>query len=791
MNRFQSWRLSIRKAGIAYAVLVITLMLTALASSFARSNIQTSESKRFNDAVEVTTSALRQRIASYTDTLYGTAAMFNASESVTRKEFQGYVNTLRIEARYPGIQSLGFIRRVKQLELSGFVNQLRVEQQTNPCGYPDFSFFPKNVQTEYLLVQLVEPIAQNKALFGKEIMTDPACRAAMERARDTGQPAATRRIDLIQDGKKTPGFMLLVPIFLPSMVLNTVEERRQALAGFVFGNFIVSELFSGIFGQQVLPHLNIDFEVFDNGQIDQAHLLYDDDTTLRALDDLRVSKLMNITKIEVGGRDWTLVFSARPDFYDAFSNRLPAMILGGGLLLGIALFRTSQTQAKHLFERRKHLAELEKQATHDSLTGMLNRDFIYTHLREALADDKQSRENAALLMIDLDGFKEINDTLGHYSGDLLLRQIGPRLQPLLRTTDTLARLGGDEFALWITPVYDRQSALIKARRILEEIRKPFVLDDITVCIDASVGVSLYPEHGRGISALMRCADVAMYVAKKNNTGCTVYDADHDIHSPRRLSLLSHLGQAIEQNQLVLHYQPKIWIKDKSVIGLEALVRWQHPTEGLLPPSEFIPEAEASAIIRPLTLWVIDHALEQRQRWEAAGLATNVAVNISARNLLDIDLPEQIAGLLEKYAVDSSCLELEITESALITDPELAFTVLTKLHSYNVRISIDDFGTGYSSLAYLKKLPISTLKVDLSFVTDMTTNDNDAVIVHSTVKLAHNLGLNVVAEGVENQEILDLLEIIECDFAQGYYICRPLPVGQMTVWLKQARLAPND
>jgi diguanylate cyclase (GGDEF)-like protein len=609
----------------------------------------------------------------------------------------------------------------------------------------------------------------------------------MERARDTGKPSASRRIVLIQNGKETPGFMLLLPIFNLNMPLNTVEERRQALTGFVFGNFIVSELFSGIFGKQVLPHMSIDFEVFDNGEINQEHLLYDDDTTLRALNNLRESALVNITKIEVGGRDWTLVFSTRPDFYDTFNNRLPAMILGGGLLLGLALFRTSRTQTKHLVERRKHLTELEKQATHDSLTGMLNRDFLYTHLHASLGDDKHPRENAALLMIDLDGFKEINDTLGHHSGDLLLRQIGPRLQPLLRPTDTLARLGGDEFALWMTPVYDGQSALAKAQSVLEEIRKPFVLDNITVRIDASIGVALYPEHGRDTSALMRCADVAMYVAKKNNRGHAVYDAAHDLHSPRRLSLLSQLGQAIEHNQLVLHYQPKIRIKDKRVIGLEALVRWQHPTEGLLPPGDFIPEAEASAIIRPLTLWVIDHALGQRQQWQEAGLTTNVAVNISARNLLDIDLPEKIADLLEKHSVDSNCLELEITESALIADPDLAYTVLMKLHSYGVRISIDDFGTGYSSLAYLKKLPISTLKVDLSFVTDMTENDNDAVIVHSTVKLAHNLGLNVVAEGVENQETLDLLEIIDCDYAQGFFLSRPLPLEQITAWLKQAQL----
>lgn len=430
-------------------------------------------------------------------------------------------------------------------------------------------------------------------------------------------------------------------------------------------------------------------------------------------------------------------------------------------------------------------AALEHHATHDSLTDLPNRYLLYADMERAFGSTMRRGKLLALLLMDLDRFKEINDTLGHQSGDRLLKLMGPRLREQLSGRDTVARLGGDEFAIVLGGLDAPQDAIRAARRLLDGVKQPFDLSGIKLQVDASVGIAFYPTHGRDASTLMRCADIAMYQAKKGAEGYAVYDPDIDQHSPQRLALLAEAGQAIKENQLVLHYQPKINVKERRMTGMEALVRWRHPQHGLIPPSQFIPLVEVSDLIRDLTLWVIDHALAQYRRWREAGLEVpKIAVNISARNLLDGDLPGRIEALLQTHGVPSGCLDVEITESAIIADPARALEVLTRLNAIGVTLSIDDFGTGYSSLSYLRRLPVQSLKIDISFVSHMLENEEDAVIVHSTIGLAHNLGLNVIAEGVEDQDTLDMLEILDCNEAQGYFISRPIDTGEMTQWLKE-------
>ncbi|MDE2089822.1 MAG: EAL domain-containing protein [Gammaproteobacteria bacterium] len=434
-------------------------------------------------------------------------------------------------------------------------------------------------------------------------------------------------------------------------------------------------------------------------------------------------------------------------------------------------------------------AALEHQATHDSLTDLPNRYLLYADMERAFGNARRRGKLLALLLMDLDRFKEINDTLGHQSGDRLLRLIGPRLQGRLSGRDTVARLGGDEFAIVLGDLDTPQDAIRVVRRLLDGVKQPFDLSGIKLQVDASVGIALSPTPGRDASTLMRCADIAMYQAKKGAEGYAVYDPDIDQHSPQRLALLAEVGQAIRENQLVLHYQPKINIKERRTVGMEALVRWQHPQHGLIPPSQFIPLVEVSDLIKDLTLWVIDHALEQYRCWREAGLEVpKIAVNISARNLLDGDLPGRIEALLQTHRAPPGCLDVEITESAIISDPARALEVLTRLNAIGVTLSIDDFGTGYSSLSYLRRLPVQSLKIDISFVSHMLENEEDAVIVHSTIGLAHNLGLNVIAEGVEDQDTLNMLEILDCNEAQGYFVSRPIDTGEMTKWLKEPRWA---
>jgi len=427
---------------------------------------------------------------------------------------------------------------------------------------------------------------------------------------------------------------------------------------------------------------------------------------------------------------------------------------------------------------------LEHQALHDVLTDLPNRALIEDRLQQAILSAKRQARSLALLIMDLDGFKEVNDTLGHHMGDLLLQQVAVRLQNILRKSDTVARLGGDEFAV-LLPSADAEKAVLAARKILDALKSPFPIQGHILDIGGSIGIALFPTHGADGTTLVRRADVAMYVAKRASTGFAIYDSEHDQHSMAQLALTGEFSHAIENQQLALYYQPKIDLKSGCLVSAEALARWHHPQHGLIMPDKFIPLAERTGLIKPLTQWGLNTALRQCASWREAGLDLSVAVNLSARNLPEPQLAENIARMLENWNVPAGWLELEITESAIMTDPVRALNILTRLDAMGVRLAIDDFGTGYSSLSYLKKLPVDTIKIDKSFVMHMSTDKNDEVIVRSTIDLAHNLGLRVVAEGVERQEAWEMLNELDCDMAQGYYISQALAPMEFAAWLKDS------
>ncbi|MEO6697178.1 MAG: EAL domain-containing protein, partial [Gammaproteobacteria bacterium] len=446
----------------------------------------------------------------------------------------------------------------------------------------------------------------------------------------------------------------------------------------------------------------------------------------------------------------------------------------------------AQTIASHVafaIERVQQKARLEHQALYDSLTDIPNRTLLNDRLRQAIIAGQRAGAPLALLLIDLDRFKEINDTLGHDRGDQVLKQVGPRIQSVLRLSDTVARLGGDEFAVLLPTVSNVGHAVLTAGKILQALQTPFPVEGLELEIGASVGIVLCPDHGTEADLLMQHADVAMYIAKQQGSGYAVYAPELDRHSPQKLTLMSELRHAIEHAQLVLYYQPKLNLKTQTIVGVEALVRWRHPERGIIYPDQFIPLAEQTGLIKPLSLWVIDHALRQHIAWKRLGLDISVAVNLSARNLHDLDLTNQVSELLRLHQVSAGSLDIEITESAIMADPVRAMEVLTRLGEIGVKLSIDDFGTGYSSLAYLKKLPVDAVKIDKSFVIDMAKDEGNAMIVRSTIDLAHNLGMEVIAEGVEGHEAWVELSILGCDAAQGYYINRPIPAAEFIPWLK--------
>jgi diguanylate cyclase (GGDEF)-like protein len=429
---------------------------------------------------------------------------------------------------------------------------------------------------------------------------------------------------------------------------------------------------------------------------------------------------------------------------------------------------------------RRRLVRREYEAMHDSLTGLGNRAAL------AAAGVRLRRSDSAgscLILLDLDGFKEVNDTLGHHAGDDVLMQVGQVLAARVRPGDTIVRLGGDEFALLMPGVATADAARDAATRVLETLSaRQWTADGVAVNVQASAGVALFPAHAADMAALLQRADVAMYQAKRARAGVMVYDPSTDPHDVRQLNLLTELRTAIDSEQLVLHYQPKGDLESGQVHGVEALVRWQHPERGLLPPGVFLPLAEHTALMGPLTRWVLDRACAQAAAWARAGSPLAVAVNISPRLLLDGDLPQLVAGLLAAHGLPASSLELEITETAVMTDPDRARLVLERLAVLGVHVSMDDFGAGYTSMALLKELPVHSLKIDQGFVTHMLTDAKGSALAETVIELGHRLQMQVIAEGVESEQVWERLRDLGCDQAQGFFLARPMPADDIEGWL---------
>ncbi len=486
------------------------------------------------------------------------------------------------------------------------------------------------------------------------------------------------------------------------------------------------------------------------------------------------------TSDPAGAFEIYLPFAPIASAINADTRNLYLLLAGGLGFLWLALFRIVRAASRRFGSQ---VAENRYQALHDSLTELPNRVLFRERVEQAILLAGRSRTGLAVMLMDLDRFKEVNDTLGHHTGDLLLRKIGPRLRQRVRGSDTVARLGGDEFSVLLQGVTHADAAIELATKLLETLEQPFTLDQLTVEVEASVGIALYPEHGDTAEALLQHADVAMYVAKEAHSGAEVYMPQHDLYSRDRLTLIGELRGAIERDELVLHYQPKVDLRTGRAVGVEGLLRWNHPTRGFLFPDEFIPAAEHTGLIRPLTSYVLSRAATQCARWRKAGYDLTVAVNLSARNLQDVSLPEEVGRVLTSALLTPDALKLEITESGIMVDPVRALAIARRLRGIGVALSIDDFGTGYSSLSYLREFPVEEIKIDKSFVIDMTRDENDAAIVRSTIGLAQNLGLTSVAEGVETAAVQARLAELGCDLAQGYFICRPLPPTELTHWLQ--------
>ena len=462
-----------------------------------------------------------------------------------------------------------------------------------------------------------------------------------------------------------------------------------------------------------------------------------------------------------------------------------------GILLAVLVLLIFQYLIGELLRSQQRGEELRRMATTDELTGLANREVFRARLDERIAGAKADDEKFGVMLCDLDRFKEINDTLGHHFGDELLRDLGPRLAEAIGPEGLVARLGGDEFA--VLPgenTADPDALEAIARRLIGCVQQPVGVDELLLEVGVSIGIARFPRDGEDPHSLLRSADVAMYAAKEAHAGCKVYAAALDRHSVRKLNVLSDFRRALDSDEIVVFYQPIMHMDGSRTHGAEALVRWEHPELGLLPPSDFMPIVEQTGLIGPLTRHVLERAVAQCAAWRQAGQELTVSVNLSVRNLLDPELAGLISNLLTTYRLTASALDLEITESMLMSDPDRSLVTLSRLSQLGVGLSVDDYGTGYSSLANIRRLPIDELKIDRSFVSPMLSDESDLIIVRSTINLGHDLGLTVVAEGVEDEATLHRLEGLGCDLAQGYHFSKPLPAEAFNKWIGLASSAPT-
>ncbi len=458
------------------------------------------------------------------------------------------------------------------------------------------------------------------------------------------------------------------------------------------------------------------------------------------------------------------------------------LIVVAVLVIGLAVWAAVVLAGRISRHQERYQKELRHMALHDALTGLPNRLLLDDRLEQAIRTARRKRSYLAVFMLDLDRFKQINDTLGHQVGDLALKHIAKQLKGALRASDTIARFGGDEFCI-VAPVSVYEEILGLLQKVQEALAVPYVIGPSNLHLGASIGAALFPAHGEDGATLVRRADVAMYAAKRSNKGFSVYEIEDDRHNLNRLSLVCDIRRALDENQLRVYYQPKVNLKSGDINSVEALVRWDHPERGLLSPDVFVPLAEESGSIEQLTFYVLREALKQVKQWTDQGLEMTMAVNLSLSLLHNEHLPMQIRDVLKETGARPNQLLLEITESAIMSDPKRAMSVASLLAEDGIRLAIDDFGSGYSSLAYLKAFPVEEIKIDKSFVLNMNADKNDAHIVRTTIDLAHSLGLNVVAEGVENQMVWQRLYSLNCNSAQGFYLGMPQPAHELTPLLQ--------
>ncbi|MGH9386496.1 MAG: putative bifunctional diguanylate cyclase/phosphodiesterase [Vicinamibacterales bacterium] len=768
------WRRLALRRWVPYTLWGLACALSVVASSYVASTIEARARTEFLSDAESARQQIQGRIDAHLDLLRAGSALLTASNEISGIEFSGFVAGLQLRERYPGLRGIGYAQRVRNRDVRAFVRAMDLD------GVSPLTVWPPGRRPQYDLVVYLEPkTAQSRGTIGFDLSTDETVRSAMQQAVETGQPAASRALmgaKPFDAGERTS--LLVMPVYRTKTQPATLEARRRALIGYVFSPFNAQEVLKQAIASTA-PRVS--YDLYDEDEKDRAALLSQSGS------DPDGQQYLSSGLVEIGGRDWLVVVS-RPIGSASLLSQMDGLTLLGGLVLSFMLFAITRAQVRAFDTAARHESELRQLAQFDFLTGLPNRALLEDRLAQAIALAHRHERRVAVFFVDLDQFKHINDSFGHAIGDRLLQSVAGRLQACARSSDTVSRQGGDEFVLVLSEISRTADAVASAQKIISALVVPHHVRPHDIHTTVSIGASIYPEDGDDVAALLKAADTAMYQAKKNGRNrYQLFSPDMSARAVARQSIEDGLRQALQRHEFVLHYQPTINLETGQMTGAEALIRWMHPDRGLIPPSDFVHIAEDCGLIVPVGQWVLREACRQARAWLDAGTPTSVAVNISAIEFRDKDFLTNVCDVLGRTGLDAKYLELELTESSLMQHAESTVSVLRALKEQGVRIAIDDFGTGYSSLSYLRQFPIDVLKVDQSFVREITSDLDGTPIVSAMISMGKKLRHRVIAEGVETQEQLTFLQAQRGCEGQGFFFGQPVVADQFGRLLESGRV----
>lgn len=769
-----------------WVIIVMSLVLTIIAWYFSQLQVDERRLALFNGQAKQVIELVQERMINYRDALSAGVATIQANGgTISYSKWKSYVENLNLIEKYPGINGLGVIYQVLPNQLNTYLKEQRIER-------PDYFIHPKHKESVYLPITYIIPVKGNEKAVGLDMAHESNRFKAALKAEDTGMVQITAPITLIQDQAKTPGFLFYAP-FYRGGVYQTEQLRREHFAGMVYAPFIFKKLISGVLAK---TKRSVGIKITDN-----QHILYDelnkDHDEYDAKTNYKFSKL-----IPMYGRLWSFDIWGSKSLKKTIGNTQPLTILIGGicidillLILFITISRSNKNAIEYanimtakLKEKTKTLEisnqqltktkeQLEKLAHYDIITNLPNRRSFRSYLEKAIARAKENQMLIAVCFLDLDNFKQVNDNIGHTSGDKLLKAIADLLKPKLRDVDYLARLSGDEFGLIIEQISSSDKAAKIVSHYLKTVNQTIEIDKHEVNLSVSIGIAMYPHAGRNFEELIKHADIAMYNAKESGKNTyRFFNDETNKQVKRRHNLEIALHKAIAESELSLAYQPQLDAQTNQIHGVEVLLRWENKHLGAISPVEFIPIAEETGIIDEIGRWITQQVAIDWAHLKLIHNNLKISINVSIRQLENKKFQTILYQLLDKYKLPYQNITLEVTETAVMRKPDLIIAQMNNLAMAGISFALDDFGIGYSSMSYLKKLPITYIKIDQSFVGDIEQDTSDAAIVTAIIQLSKSLGTKTIAEGVETNGEYTYLQQHGCDYLQGYCIDKPMPLA---------------